>query len=87
MIKNFNKNQATLLPNENSVINSKILSQLCGRFYKDVQFSDFLSGDKNHIYELISGLMNADFWVNLNFCGSALIKIGLEALSLVIYFV
>ena len=56
---------------------------MCGRFYKSLEFLQFVGQSVNAISELLGGIVSADVWVNLNMDDEDLIRVGSEALSLV----
>lgn len=83
ILQNINLENVTLLGTNDARISLKLISQMAGKFYKEIDFLSYSSSNTNGIYEILAGLVSSDVWINLNMDKEALLKVASDNLSLI----
>jgi hypothetical protein len=83
ILQNINLGNVTLLGTNDARISLKLISQMAGKFYKEIDFLSYSSSNTNGIYEILAGLVSSDVWINLNMDKEALLKVASDNLSLI----
>lgn len=84
ILQNINLGNVTLLGTNDARISLKLISQMAGKFYKEIDFLSYSSSNTNGIYEILAGLVSSDVWINLNMDKEALLKVASDNLSLIL---
>lgn len=83
MLRNVYSGDITILNSIDAKIATRLLSQLSGKFYKEIDFIEYVSCNSNATYEILSGLVSSDVWINLNMDHNALLSLAADNLSLI----